>query len=279
MTRRFSENETGTADRGTSTEPVRNQPRLAQADVPSRHGVLSEELRHSIGQSSGSTTEALKALMTIGGLRTRISEAARKWNVHPLATVGAIAWEATLNPRLVSVFAAGVAKVHFREYLPPFGEGEPLARQLEEMGYLAVRSMEARREALLDPKIAVEYIGAAFHAFSVLAEKHGYAIRENLGVLGFAYNAKKLDTWDRHLQDKAPAPLRAGEMGLWIESNLTYLREIYPDRSKKVSDAAAIGFTAHITPTAMRVEKIPMFIWRSMSLWRWLAKFCDNRPV
>ncbi len=54
-------------------------------------------------------------------------------------------------------------------------------------------------------------------------------------MLGFAYNAKKLDTWDSHLQDKAPAPLRAGEMGLWIESNLTYLREIYPDRSWKLT--------------------------------------------
>lgn len=235
MTSRFPEYEKGLTERGTSTEPKRNETLVAQTGRPSRQGIFSEELRDSIGQSSGNTTDALKALMVFRHLDKRIAVAALKWNIHPLAIVGAITWEAVMNPRFLSMRASGVAKVHFRENFPPFGEGEPLAEQLEEAGYLPGRSMEDRREVLTDPNVAVEYVGAAFHAFSVLAEKHGYSIRENLGVLGFAYNAMKLDSWDKHLKEKKSAPLKAGEMGIWIEENVKFLRDIYPDRSWKLS--------------------------------------------
>lgn len=229
---RFLSSDRNTPESNAPDALKRHPPRLAQ--------VFSEEIQGAVGMTGGSILQTLKYLMQVQ-LRATIKKAATKWNIHPLAIVGAVSWEAIENPRYASVRGGGsLGKIHYRENFPPFGEGTPLAKQLEDLGYLPRADMESRRKNLSDPKVAIEYLGASFHAFSVLAEKHGYSIRENLGVLGFAYNAMKLDTWDRHIERKKPDPLRAGEMGIWIEDGIDFLRDIYPDKSWKLEPLSSM---------------------------------------
>jgi hypothetical protein len=63
--------------------------------------------------------------------------------------------------------------VHYRSNAV-FGEGNPVAKQVEVAGYLPRRSTAERREVLRRPDIAIDYIGAIMRAYADVGARHGF---------------------------------------------------------------------------------------------------------
>lgn len=230
MTTGFTDKERGLFNRLDLRDVEARDRQVASVAEPMGSGVFSQEIRDAFGQSAGSFGD-FEAMLEVLNVKRLIARAARKWNVDPLGVIGAIVWEAFVNPRWTLLRGSGFGKMHYREWWILF-EGEPLAKQLEDVGYLTPLTMEQRRWELVKPDVAVTYITVAMHAFSVLAEKYGHSIRNRPEILCTAYNRFKLDTWDEHLAEKPKGePLRPGDMGEWVENNLGLLRKIYPDRT------------------------------------------------
>jgi hypothetical protein len=236
MTEQFTQKEKGLEDRLGSGATGAGEPNDAGADtarmLPVHRGIFSEEIRDTFGQSAGSFSD-FRAFISITKVDRMIARIARKWNVDPIAIMGAIVWEGFVNPRAASLRGAGLGKMHFREHWF-FFEGEPLAKQLEDVGYLPPLSMEERQKQLLKAETAIEYIGASLHALSVLAEKYGHSMRNRPEILCAVYNKYKLDTWEENLANKPKGDiLRTGtiDMGVWVSKHLGLLRVIYPNRT------------------------------------------------
>ena len=119
---------------------------IAVLDLPT----VSFEIRDAPGASNARD----RVKLWIGRNRKAIERASKKYNVDPRAVVGAIAWEALENIRdrhgvcldgTCSARAVGPGKVHYKEseILPdgfPGAEGDPVAKQVEDWGYLPQRS-------------------------------------------------------------------------------------------------------------------------------------------
>lgn len=112
-------------------------------------------------------------------------------HVAATAIAGAIAYEATRDVHISSVFeltrSSGPGKVHYKEGY--FFEGDPVARQVEQSGYLPSTSEHERRALLATPSGAVSYIAAIMDAYSDIAAERGLNIRNNPGVLVTLYTS------------------------------------------------------------------------------------------
>lgn len=207
-----------------------------------RPRIFSAEQRSSFGQSAGDPLDTLATFLSINGLNRHIAKTCLKWNIHPFGVLGPILWEALENPKIVNYRGAGLGKGHVQEgipWIPIFGkylplEGNPLFKQIEDIGYLSKKSLYERKDSLVKPKIVINYIAVSLHAFSVIAEAFGFHIRSKLAVLGWVYHSKKLDSWVSHLENKFDSTFEVNDgIGYWIVNNLSLLRSIYPDRSWK----------------------------------------------
>jgi hypothetical protein len=210
---------------------VRPAPEVVGPD-----GDISYELRdawelrppttHLLGLSPAEL-HVLSWLRTYSG---EIAAAEEKWRIDRRAIAGAIAWEALMNPRSAPWDglgrSSGPGKVHYSTE-KTWGEGNPIARQVESHGYLPPQSMNARRQLLASRSGAIDYVGAIMAALADVAANHGHNIRTSPEILTNAYQGKDLPGWELHLRSKPQGEdLRAGDpMGLWVESHLPYLEE------------------------------------------------------
>jgi hypothetical protein len=111
--------------------------------------------------------------------RNSIVAAEWRWHIDRRAIAGAIAWEALQNinyftPALIGCGrSSGPGKVHYRANRL-FGEGDPVARQIEVAGYLPRRSMVDRKRHLREPAGAIEYIGATMCAYADIGSDCGF---------------------------------------------------------------------------------------------------------
>ena len=145
-------------------------------------------------------------------------DAETQFNIDRRAIAGAIAAEAlydikpswALMPR-----AVGLGKVHYREYWT--SEGDPVAKQAEDLGLLPKVTMTRRRQILATDEGAVRYIAAIMDGFALVSNMP--QIRCNLGALGTLYSA-----WDyRDVQSgRWVLPVKRTEfnaMGAWFRKH------------------------------------------------------------
>lgn len=133
--------------------------RVGKADA----GVVSFELADA---PAGRTSEIRVALWLRAHQRELVASEAR-FHVDRRAIAAAIAYEAIADPRTGAFgYAArfsGAGKVHYREFR--LSEGNPASKQAEDAGLMPRRGILERRDALVQPRIAIDYIGAIMSLF------------------------------------------------------------------------------------------------------------------
>ncbi|HLI97284.1 MAG TPA: hypothetical protein VKT72_14545 [Candidatus Baltobacteraceae bacterium] len=129
--------------------------------------VISSELRTV--PNSGSPE--MRVLLWLRQHRDAIALAATRFHVSRVAIAGAIAYEALLNVHFSDydglALWSGPGKVHYKEYR--LSQGDPVAKQVEDLGLLPKRNMEQRRALLEDPSWAALYIAAIMSALAKVA--------------------------------------------------------------------------------------------------------------
>jgi hypothetical protein len=180
-------------------------------------GVVSFELADA---PPGPTAEARVALW-LARYRADFEEAERRFAVDRRAIGAAIAFEALADPR-TSAFGyaarfSGPGKVHYREQR--FSEGDPAAKQVEDLGLMPHLGMAERRAALQRPAIAIAYIGAIMTAFVRTDPADSAALRCADAHLATLYTAWKPSDF-AHRSLAAPRDNAAGD---WTNAHLAYL--------------------------------------------------------
>jgi hypothetical protein len=159
--------------------------------------------------------------------RQEIITAEARHAIDRRAIAGAIAWEALENVRdwYWQGFARfqGPGKVHYKEFHTE--EGAPVAKEVEQRGYLPQRSMEQRRDIVASPAGATEYIAAIMEAYADEAALASYNIYYDPAILATFYNGVKvapnLKAAREYFQTKRyPQKLQPNQMGQWIISHL-----------------------------------------------------------
>lgn len=149
-----------------------------------------------------------------------LAESARR-RVDPRAIAGVIAYEAIENPlpaQLAGVVRfSGPGKVHYKQFHT--FEGNPVARQVERLGYLPRLTILERQAALRKPEGAIRYIAAIMDAFADVATKNDQAIRCRPDLLVTFFNGWDIDEATQFLSSHRGRRLRPSVVGLWVNSN------------------------------------------------------------
>jgi hypothetical protein len=167
------------------------------------------------------TSAERKVLAWLQRYRETIIKAEQSWRVDREAIAGAIAWEAMKNvrdrPWDGTGRAVGPGKVHYSTERS-WGEGNPLAKQVEDAGYLPNIDMDVRRGILRTTDGSINYIGACFAALADVAGKYGFNIRCRPEILTNAYQGRDLVLFDQDMRAKPKnAELKPGNlMALWV---------------------------------------------------------------
>lgn len=157
--------------------------------------------------------------------RIEIARDAHKYGVSRLAIGGIVAYESLedVDPPEVALVSrySGPGKVHYKNWR--FWEGEPVAKTVEDRGYLRRQNMQARRRLLSTDSGAISYIAAILVAYSEVALKYGYRINCKPDLLATFYSAWAFDT-EAALFKKRPRALRPNDVGRWVSIESIYLR-------------------------------------------------------
>lgn len=169
--------------------------------------------------------------------RSVIVAAERRFSVDRRAIAGLIAYEAIANVHISQygglVRWSGPGKVHYKENR--ITEGDPVAKQIEDLGFLPRRSLLQRRMALAQPKWAALYIAAIMRALSDTVRRGDKRnIRCNPGALVTLASAWDIISARRYFSTLGTAaPFAYNFPGNWVTSRLLYLQRAVgkPDRS------------------------------------------------
>jgi len=119
-------------------------------------GVVSFEL----GDAPPGPTAGARVALWLRRYRPAFEDAERRFAIDRRAIGAAIAYEALADPRtgtyLYAARFSGPGKVHYREHR--FSEGDPAAKQVEDLGLMPPLGMAERRAALARPAVAIRYI-------------------------------------------------------------------------------------------------------------------------
>jgi hypothetical protein len=153
-----------------------------------------------------------------------IVDAERRFNVSRIAIAGAIAWEALENPQAFSKKSVGPGKIHL------VGEGGDMSwpEAVEAAGLMPSLTAYQRTVELRKPATAILYIAAIYSIMCGDAEKKGWNLRGDHGVLGQMYHSRTPRQWKDTISKKRlndPWRLPPGAMGRWMQLNFLYLRE------------------------------------------------------
>jgi hypothetical protein len=174
--------------------------------------------------------------------KAAIIDAERQFQVSRLAIAGAIGWEALINikptRRYFMPSAVGTGKPHVREnykVLPwmrriplPWLPGHVIVTDVEELGYLPVRTEAERIKILETFEGSATYIGAILSAVSDVCSEFGYQTRNDPKILTQFYqgdHSRSIQDLRDYLKTRTPGiPLLPGnEMPRWVDGHLDYL--------------------------------------------------------
>jgi hypothetical protein len=179
-----------------------------------RPGVVSFELADA---PAAPTAEGRVALW-LGRHAAELDRAERRFGIDRRAIGAAIAYEALADPRtgtyLYAARFSGPGKVHFRENR--FSEGDPSAKQVEDLGLMPHLDMASRRAALERPAVAIGYIAAIMSAFVRNDLPHARCADAHLVTL---YTAWKPSDFT----GRSPAGVSDNAAGAWTARHADYL--------------------------------------------------------
>lgn len=180
-------------------------------------GVVSFEL----WDAPPAPTAERRVALWLGRHASDLARAERRFGVDRRAVGAAIAYEALADPRTGTFGRAarfsGPGKVHYREHR--LSEGDPAAKQVEELGYLPHLDMEARRAALAKAPIAIAYIAAIMAAFVRDDPTNGARLACEDAHLVTLYTAWKPSDFAR----RSLANVRDNDAGVWTDRHAAFL--------------------------------------------------------
>ena len=178
----------------------------------------AQSLSWELSDAPKAATAKERAFLWLERNRASIKSAERTRRIDGLAIGGVIAYEALehIHPETVRAIVRydGPGKVNFKASHLPF-EGDPVSKQVEELGYLPMQTMKSRAQILATDKGAITYIAAIMRAFSDIARSRGYDLRCRPDLLATFYTAWTLAQAQR-LFESRPRSLRANWAGHWI---------------------------------------------------------------
>ncbi len=158
--------------------------------------------------------------------RAAIQRVERERQIDRIAIAGVIAYESLENvhPAFVQVTArySGPGKVHYKETHIPFIEGDPVAKQVETLGYVPRVLMAHRRAVLATDDGAITYIAAIMAAFDDVANAHHLTIRCRPDLLATMFSAWELHGANRRFGETNRV-LRPNGVGEWVFAERRYL--------------------------------------------------------
>lgn len=133
--------------------------------------------------------------------------AERRFRIDRRAIAGLIAYEALINVHLWRYAGlalwSGPGKVHFKDNR--LFEGDPLAKQVEDIGLLPRRSMSAREAILRNPTWASLYIAASMRALAdVVRRETALDVSCNPGALVTLETAWDIPSASAHFRNERP---------------------------------------------------------------------------
>lgn len=174
-------------------------------------------------------TKAMRVRAWIRLHRADVLAAEQRFGIDRRAIAGLIAYEALVNVH-VSDYAglvrwAGPGKVHFKQW--PIAEGNSVAKQVEGLGLLPKRTMEARRQILQSPRWACLYIAAIMRALSdVVRHDTGQDIRCEPGALATLASAWDVSQAQRHFALSLPGRRIVYNFpGNWVAAHGSWLAD------------------------------------------------------
>jgi hypothetical protein len=175
------------------------------------------------------TTSTQRVALWLKHHRAEIVDAGKNARIDCYAIAGTIAFEALDDPMWTTLdgFArwSGPGKVHFKEHYA--AEGNPVAKQVEDLGYLPRLNVEERRRRLSTVRGATAYIGAIMRAFADAGNLGGADISKRAGVLATLYSGWNIDdaqAYFRTHHHTTSHELGATAMGAWVDRNSAFLR-------------------------------------------------------
>ncbi len=182
---------------------------------------------------NGATLEKpeLRALTWLHNQRDIILEAEQQFHIDRRAIAAVIAWEATHNIMRSGLRAIGPGKMHTYSNMGagvlPLPKGDALPQQLEQRGFLPVKSDDDRSMLLMGARGSITYIAAAMQAATNIAANYGYDISHNLVALTSFYQGYDLDSWKEHMikkQQKGEKDfLAADPIAMWAVAHVADL--------------------------------------------------------
>lgn len=164
-------------------------------------------------------TAARRTFLWIWKNRHAIGAAARKRHIDARAIAGVVAYEALADvqpPQIIPLARySGPGKVHYRNF--HFAEGDPVAKQVEERGYLPRRTMLQRKAILATDTGAITYIAAIMGAYADVAKSSGRVISCDPAILITFYSAWSIPDERAFLQRDKKRLLRPNEVGVWVQ--------------------------------------------------------------
>jgi hypothetical protein len=164
--------------------------------------------------------------------RPDIESAAKRFNVAPEAIAGAISYEALVDvePLYFLGFArfTGPGKVHYKE--DRIGEGDPVAKQVETLGYLPRRTVETRKLLLSTARWSTLYIAAIMRAFVDASHSRTLACQPDLLV---ALYVRDDIPGSRTIMLNPHRILTSSRAALWVRDNVNFLRQSLMMRSRQ----------------------------------------------
>jgi hypothetical protein len=137
------------------------------------HQMFPNLLSYELRDAPQAPTRRARVQAWLALHRHEIVDAAHRFRINRAAIAGLIAYEGLINVHL-SRYAglakwSGPGKVHFKENR--FTPGDPIAKQVEDMGLLPIRTMRQRERLLKSPKWAALYIAATMRAFADIVKR------------------------------------------------------------------------------------------------------------
>lgn len=201
--------------------------------LPACENVISFELQSActLPEVEGRYSPAWRRVESWLRLRQNlIIGAEEKWSVDRRAIAGAIAWEALQNVCGSHFWsrATGPGKFHYKLQL--WESGPLLAREVEEAGYLSLRSESDRKAVLSTDAGAIEYIAAAMRALADIVAARRYPPQDtywNPVNLANWYQGETLTKLKARYEKRSyPDSLVPGNtMALWLQANLGFIED------------------------------------------------------
>ena len=209
---------------------------VSSADVPTIFDGIRPQISYELSDTPGQLAPRERAAWWMKKNKGSIIAAEKRWRVDRRAIADVVMYEAIQNPEplasLILSRFAGPGKLHYKAQR--FGEGEPVTKEVEDLGYLPRRSVGARKVYLETDSGSIEYIGAIFRAFSDLGGHHGYSLSCNVPMLGTFYSSWTLSEARSFLTRSHPRTLRPNRAGTWMEQQILFVQRIVGTPSRSV---------------------------------------------